>query len=163
MLDGFICDTCGFTSSEEVGVGNTYYCPKCGNQMRRATHGGMFGGGDPNTGGAVILADIFYIILVGGLSFGIMNYISYWTPDLLDIVLFILWIILFVCSLVFFHKKLSGSLSHKAIKKNDNKNPMGTRTIVSNNNDNNSFYCTNCGQKLQKDAKFCSNCGNKLK
>ena len=101
MLDGFICDTCGFTSSEEVGTGNTYYCPKCGNQMRRATHGGMFGGGDPNSSSSVLAWDIMYIIIVGGLSFGIMNYITYWTPDLMDIILFILWIVLFVYSLLF--------------------------------------------------------------
>lgn len=158
MLDGFICDTCGFTSSEEVGTGNTYYCPKCGNQMRRATHGGMFGGGDPNSSSSVLAWDIMYIIIVGGLSFGIMNYITYWTPDLMDIILFILWIVLFVYSFIFFHRKISGSVSNKAIK-NQNNNPIKTRTIVSSNNTDNSFYCTNCGQKLQKDINFCSNCG----
>lgn len=163
MLDGFICDTCGFTSSEEVGTGNNYYCPKCGNQMRRATHGGMFGGGDPNTSRSIILWDLMYLIFVGGLSFGIMNYISYWTPDLLDIILFILWIVLFVFSLIFFHNKISGSVSNKAIKKKQDDNPMGTRTIVSNNYVDKSFYCTNCGQKLQKDANFCSNCGTTVK
>lgn len=163
MLNGFICDTCGFTSAEEVGTGNTYYCPKCGNQMRRAIPGGMFGRSDPNSAGSVILADIFYIIFVGGLSFGIMNYISYWTDDLLDIILLILWIILFVYSLIFFHKKISGSVSNKAIRKNPNRNnTMATRTINSNTNVNTPLYCSNCGQKLQKNQKFCSNCGNPI-
>lgn len=117
MHDGFICDTCGFTSSEEVGTGNTYYCPKCGNQMRRSQHGGMFGGGDANTSSSVLAWDIMYFIIVGGLSFGIMNYISYWTPDVLDLILFILWIILFVVSFIWFHKSISGSVSNKAVKK----------------------------------------------
>lgn len=117
MLDGFICDTCGFTSSEEVGTGNTYYCPKCGNQMRRATHTGVFGGGDDNASSNVLVLDILYIVFVGGLSFGIMNYISYWTDDLLDLILFVLWIVLFVVSLILFHKMLSGSVKNKAVKK----------------------------------------------
>ena len=159
MLDGFICDTCGFTSSEEVGTGNTYYCPKCGNQMRRATHGGMFGGGDPNTSSSVLAWDILYIILVGGLSFGIMNYISYWTPDLLDIILFILWIVLFVYSLIIFHRKISGSVSNKAIRNNPNKNNSLQANAIPNRV-NTSSYCTICGQKLQKNSKFCPNCGN---
>ena len=116
MHDGFICDTCGFTSSEEVGTGNTYYCPQCGKQMRRATHSGVFGG-DANTSSSVLALDILYIVFVGGLSFGIMNYISYWTNDLLDLILFVLWIVLFVVSLVAFHKLLSGSVSNKAVKK----------------------------------------------
>ena len=117
MHDGFICDTCGFTSSEEVGTGNTYYCPKCGNKMRRATQTGLFGGGDANTSSSVLVLDILYIVFVGGLSFGIMNYISYWTNDLLDLILFVLWIVLFVVSLVLFHKLLSGSVNDKAVKK----------------------------------------------
>ena len=159
MFDGFICDTCGFTSSEEVGTGNTYYCPKCGNKMRRATHGGMFGGGDPNTSSSVLLWDILYLIFVGGLSFGIMNYISYWTPDLLDIILFLLWIVLFVCSLIFFHKKISSSVSNKAIKSNKNNIIQKNTISQSNNNFDGPNFCTNCGQKLQKNTKFCPNCG----
>ena len=121
MLDGFICNTCGFTSSEEVGTGNTYYCPKCGNKMRRAQEGGLFGGGDANTSKSVFAWDLMYLIFVGGLSFGIMNYISYWTSDLLDMILFIIWIVLFVYSLIFFHKKISSSVSNKAIRNNPNK------------------------------------------
>ena len=117
MLDGFICDTCGFTSREEVGTGNTYVCPKCGNQMRRATHGGMFGGGDANPDNGVYLLDLLYLIFVGGLSFGVMNYISYWTSDLLDWILFVLWIVVFLASLVYLHRAVSGPVSNKAIKK----------------------------------------------
>lgn len=117
MHDGFICDTCGFTSSEEVGTGNTYYCPECGNKMRRSQQGGMFGGGDANTSKSVFTWDIMYFIFVGGLSFGVMNYISYWTPDALDLILFILWIIVFVASFVWFHRSLSKSVSNKAVKK----------------------------------------------
>lgn len=117
MSDGFICDNCGFVSSEEVGTGNTYYCPKCGNKMRRASHPGMFGGGDANTSSSIIAWDLVYLILVGGLSFGIMNYITYWTPDMLDIILFILWLILFIASFVAFHRQISRSVSNKAIRK----------------------------------------------
>ena len=159
MLDGFICDTCGFTSSEEVGTGNTYYCPKCGNKMRRASHGGMFGGGDANTSSSVLAWDLMYLIFIGGLSFGVINYIGYWTNDFVDWMLIIIWVLLFLVSFRAFHRWISGSVSNKAIKKNQNSNPMRTRTIVSNNNVNKSFYCTNCGQKLQKDVKFCPNCG----
>lgn len=159
MLDGFICDTCGFTSSEEVGTGNTYYCPKCGNKMRRATHPGMFGGGDANTSTSVISWDILYIVFVGGLSFGIMNYISYWTNDFLDLLLFVLWIIFFVLSFILFHKTISNSVSNKAIKNNQNKIKTVPNTVNPNNNDDISVYCTNCGQKLHKGTKFCSNCG----
>ena len=160
MLDGFICDTCGFTSSEEVGSGNTYYCPKCGNKMRRATHGGMFGGGDANASSSVIAWDLMYIIFVGGISFGIMNYISYWTDSSLDIILFILWIVLFVISFIFFHKTIFNSVSNKAIKNNPNNDSKRIRTTNSNNN---SLYCTNCGEKLQNDTNFCSNCGIRVK
>lgn len=118
MLDGFICDTCGFTSSEEVETGNTYYCPECGNKMRRSRQGDMLGnGGDANTSKSVLAYDIIYIIFVGGLSFGIMNYITYYTNDALDLILFILWLVLFIASLILFHKKLSASVSNKAIKK----------------------------------------------
>lgn len=118
MLDGFICDTCGFTSSEEVGTGNTYYCPKCGNKMRRSRQGDMFGnGGDANTSKSVIAWDIMYILFVGGLSFGVINYISYYTDDALDLILFILWIVVFIVSLIMFHRFLSRSVSNKAIRK----------------------------------------------
>lgn len=117
MHDGFICDTCGFTSLEEVGTGNTYYCPKCGNKMRRAQQSGMYGGGDANPSGGIFILDVLYIVFVGGLSFGIMNYISYWTSDIVDIILFILWGILFVTSLVYFHKAISKSNKDNAIKK----------------------------------------------
>ena len=117
MHDGFICDTCGFASSEEVGTGNTYYCPKCGTKMRPAQQSGLYGGGDANPSAGVFAADILYITFVGGLSFGVMNYISYWTNDLLDLILFVLWIIVFVFSLVKFHRYLSGSVSNKAVKK----------------------------------------------
>lgn len=162
MLDGFICDSCGFTSSEEVETGNTYYCPKCGNKMRRATHSGMFGGGDANASSSVLAWDIMYFIIVGSLSFGIMNYISYWTNDLLDLILFVLWIVLFVASFIFFHKTISSSVSNKAIKNNPNfHNSEIIRTTYSNNI-NKSLYCSNCGQKLQNDAKFCSNCGTHI-
>ena len=117
MLDGFICDNCGFTSSEEIGTGNTYYCPECGNKMRRSTHASILGGGDANTTSSVIAWDLMFIIFFGGLSFGIMNYISYYTNDLIDIILLILWIILFILSVILFHKSVSESVSNKAIKK----------------------------------------------
>lgn len=116
MLDGFICDTCGFTSSEEVGTGNTYYCPECGNKMRRSSQSGMFSSGDANTSKSVLAWDIMYFIFIGGVSFGIMNYISYYTNDALDLILFILWIILFIVSLILFHRFLSNSVSNKAVK-----------------------------------------------
>lgn len=159
MLDGFICDTCGFTSSEEVGTGNTYYCPKCGNKMRRATHSGMLGGGDANTSSSVIAWDLMYIIFVGGLSFGVMNYISYWTSDLVDLILLVLWGVLFVVSLIYFHKKISNSVSNKAIKTNTNKNGTMQKNTLSPNN---TSYCTNCGNKLAENTKFCPNCGNQV-
>ena len=159
MLDGFICDTCGFASSEEVGTGNTYYCPKCGNKMHRARHGGMFGGGDANTSSSVFAWDLMYLIFVGGLSFGIMNYISYWTNDLLDLILFVLWLVLFIASLIFFHKTISASVSNKAIKNNPNMTNIIEENTEYQNNDVNTSYCTNCGQKLHKDTNFCSNCG----
>jgi len=146
MRDGFICDTCGFTSSEEIGTGNTYYCPKCGNKMRRATHGGMFGGGDANTSSSIIAWDLAYLVLVGSLSFGVINYISYWTSDLLDIILFVLWIILFIISFIFFHRTISRGVSDKAVK-----------------NNNTGVYCSQCGEKLTGNQNFCSNCGNRIR
>lgn len=117
MYDGFICDTCGFTSLEEVGTGNTYYCPKCGNKMRRASRSSMYGGGDANPAGGVFVLDFLYLIFVGGVSFCIMNYITYWTSDLIDGILFILWLILFIVSLVYFHKAISNPDKDNAIKK----------------------------------------------
>ena len=118
MLDGFICDTCGFASSEEVGTGNTYYCPECGNKMRRSSQGDILGnGGDANTSKSVLAWDILYFILVGGLSFGIINYITYYTNDAFDLILFILWFVLFFASLIVFHRTLSKSVSNKAVKK----------------------------------------------
>jgi len=116
MHDGFICDACGFTSIEEVGTGK-YTCPKCGSQMRRAKQNGMFGGGDANPSAGAFALDILYIVFVGGLSFGVMNYISYWTDDFRDIVLLVLWFVLFVVSLVYFHKFISGPDKDKAIRK----------------------------------------------
>lgn len=160
MLDGFICDTCGFTSSEEIGAGNAYYCPKYGNKMRRACHSGMFGGGDANTSSSVLAWDIVYFILVGGLSFGVMNYISYWTDDFVDLLLFFIWLVLFIASFVFFHKKISGSVSNKAIKSRQNTKHVNSR--IQNYNSNASQFCTNCGNKLEKDVEFCSNCGEKI-
>lgn len=115
MHDGFICDDCGFTSSEEIG--NVYHCPKCGAKMRRATQQGMFGGGDANPKSGVMAWDIMYIIFVGGLSFGVMNYISYWTGDFVDALLFIVWLVLFIVSLVYFHRSLSRRVSDKAVRK----------------------------------------------
>jgi len=118
MHDGFVCDTCGYTSSEEVGTGNTYYCPKCGTKMHPSRSGDMFGnGGDANANKTIILWDLLYLIFVGGLSFGIVNYISYWTDDLLDIILLILWLVLFIVSFVYFHKIISGPMTDKAIRK----------------------------------------------
>ena len=131
--------------------------------MRRATHGGMFGGGDANTNSSVLAWDLMYIIFVGGLTFGIMNYISYWTDSSLSIILFILWIVLFVISFIFFHKTIFNSVSNKAIKNNPNNYSKRIRTTNSNNNVNDSLYCTNCGQKLQNNTNFCSNCGTRVK
>ena len=116
MLGAFFCDNCGFASSEEIG--GTYYCPKCGNKMKPSRNGDMLGnGGDPDTNKTVMAWDILYIIFVGGLSFGVMNYISYWTSDFVDLMLFIIWALLFIVSFVKFHKWASGSVSHKAVKK----------------------------------------------
>ena len=115
MHAGFICDACGFTSIEEVGAGK-YYCPKCGSQMRRAQQGGLYGGGDANPSAGAFALDITYFIVVGGLSFGVMNYVSYWTDDFMDIVLLILWFVLFVVSLVLFHKVVSGPDKDRAIR-----------------------------------------------
>lgn len=117
MDDGFICDTCGFVSSEKVGVGNTYYCPKCGNKMRRATQPGMFGGGDANAQSGVLLYDLCFLVFVGGLSFGVVNYITYWTSDVLDTILFFVWLILFVLCFVCFHRKVKGGVSGRAVKR----------------------------------------------
>ena len=117
MEDGFICDNCGFTSIEETGTGNTYYCPKCGNKMRIATQPGIVGGGDANPVSGVIALDILYLIFVGGFSFGVMNYIGYYTPDFVDIVLLIVWFVLFIISLVKFHKWISDGNRGKAVKK----------------------------------------------
>ena len=115
MHDGFICDDCGFTSSEEIG--NIYYCPKCGNKMRKATAPGMFGGGDSTPNAGIFAFDILYITFVGGLSFGVMNYISYWTDDFLDIVLLVIWLVVFIASLVYFHKAISRPVTDQAIRK----------------------------------------------
>ena len=116
MLSGFFCDNCGFASSEEIG--HTYYCPKCGNKMKPSKQGDMLGnGGDPETNKTVMAWDLMYLIFVGGLTFGIMNYITYWTNDVMDWILFIIWALLFIFSFVRFHKWASGSVSNKAIKK----------------------------------------------
>ena len=116
MLGAFFCDNCGFASSEEIG--GTYYCPKCGNKMKPSRNGDMLGnGGDPDTNKTVMAWDILYIIFVGGLSFGVMNYISYWTNDFVDLMLFIIWLLLFLVSFRAFHRRISGSVSHKAVKK----------------------------------------------
>lgn len=117
MDDGFICDTCGFTSSEEVGTGNTYYCPMCGHKMRRASHSGVLGGGDANAQSGVLLYDLCFLVFVGGLSFGVVNYITYWTSDVLDTILFFVWLILFVLCFVGFHRKVKGSVSGRAVKR----------------------------------------------
>lgn len=70
MYNGFICEVCGFVSEEEVG--NVYYCPKCGNQMRVAKPGDYLGnGGDPNPTTSILAFDIIYLCFVGGLTFGI--------------------------------------------------------------------------------------------
>lgn len=116
MLDGFVCDNCGFASSEETG--HTYYCPKCGNQMRHSRPGDMFGNNsDINTTKGVLAWDIMYLVFVGGLSFGVINYISYYSDDTLDIILLALWLVLFIVSLILFHRFLKNSVCNKAIKK----------------------------------------------
>ena len=114
MYDGFICDACGFTSEEEVG--QIYYCPKCGNQMRRAKTSGLYGGGDADPTSGRILFDILYIVFVGGLSFCIMNYLTYWTSDIMDWVLMIIWFILFVASWIWIRNKIKEGVRDKAKK-----------------------------------------------
>ena len=114
MYDGFICDDCGFTSEEEVG--QVYYCPKCGKKMRRAKSGGMYGGGDANPTSGRFAFDILYVVFVGGLSFCIMNYVTYWTSDVLDWVLMVVWFVLFVASWILIRNQIKDGVRGKAKK-----------------------------------------------
>lgn len=113
MYDSFVCGVCGFTSEEEIG--QIYYCPKCGNQMQISRSPDYLGnGGDPNPSRSILAFDLMYLIFVGGLSFGIMNYMTYWTPTVVDFLLFVIWLLLFILSWVLVHKYLTNKFRGKA-------------------------------------------------
>ena len=103
----FICDVCGHTTKEKTG--QVYYCTECGNQMRITRDPDYLGqGGDPNPDRSVLAWDLMYLVFFGGLSFGVMNYLTYWTPDVMDWLLFFVWLVIFVLVWVLFHRFVKG-------------------------------------------------------
>lgn len=129
----YICDACGFTSTEEQG---TYKCPVCGNQMRIAKRRV-----DSTAGLGRWL--IYFLILIIVLPICV-------------VFLGVIGIPVFIVIFILVRHFLKDKTSNKAIKTTSIK----TTAVVKN--PNKLYTCHTCGGNFKGQQPTCPHCGIKL-